>query len=66
VKLTKEPAICTRDDITALRALGLADEDILDAIQVMAWQNYTNRISDALGLAVNEGYSTLAVRPTAL
>lgn len=63
VKLTREPWHCTREDIEALRSLGFNDEDILDGIQVMALFNYTNRLMDALGVEVNEGYATLGIKP---
>ncbi len=63
VKVTREPWSCTQADIEKLRSLGLKDEDILDGIQVMALFNYTNRLMDALGVEVNEGYATLGIKP---
>jgi uncharacterized peroxidase-related enzyme len=63
VKVSREPWSCRREDIEALRHLGWKDEDILDAIQVMALFNYTNRLMDALGVEVNEGYATLGIKP---
>jgi hypothetical protein len=33
-----------------LRQLGLSDRDILDAVEVISYFNYINRIADALGI----------------
>ncbi|MEE8256343.1 MAG: peroxidase-related enzyme [Acidobacteriota bacterium] len=48
-KVTKEPASCTREDIANLRAAGCSDTEIHDAVQVIAYFNYINRVVDALG-----------------
>ncbi len=40
----------TREDCDALRASGLADADILDAVEVISYFNYINRVADALGV----------------
>lgn len=37
-------------DLERLRRVGLSDRDILDAVQVVAYFNYINRIADALGV----------------
>ena len=37
-------------DVEALRLHGLGDEAIHDAIQVVAYFNYINRVADALGV----------------
>lgn len=37
-------------DLDRLRRVGLSDRDILDAVQVIAYFNYINRIADALGV----------------
>jgi uncharacterized peroxidase-related enzyme len=66
VKVTREPWAGTRDDIQGLRRLGFTDEAILDAIQVIALFNFTNRVATALGVEVNEGYATLGVKSEAL
>ena len=47
-KLTREPAHVTEGDVEALRSHGLDDETIHDAIQVIAYFNYINRIADAV------------------
>ena len=62
VKVTREPWSCTRSDIQALRGLGLTDEQILDGVQVAALFNYSNRVAEALGVEVNEGYATLGIK----
>ncbi len=49
-KLTRAPATCTRDDIEALRRAGWCDASIHDAVQVVAYFNYINRVADALGV----------------
>jgi uncharacterized peroxidase-related enzyme len=50
VKLTREPARVTAADLAPLRRVGLTDRDILDAVQVIAYFNYINRVADALGV----------------
>ena len=37
-----------RADIDALRALGFDDVSVSDAVQVIAYFNYINRVADAL------------------
>lgn len=49
-KLTLSPAKMTREDSDRLRSVGLADRDILDAVEVISYFNYINRIADALGV----------------
>ena len=63
MKVTKEPWNCRREDIDRLRNLRIKDEDILDAVQVMALFNYFTRMADALGVELNEGYATLGAKP---
>ena len=48
--LTRAPARMGRADLEALRAQGLSDRDILDAVQVISYFNYINRVADALGV----------------
>lgn len=47
-KLTRTPADMRASDITALRAVGLDDERIHDAIQVVSYFNYINRVAEAV------------------
>jgi uncharacterized peroxidase-related enzyme len=51
-KLTLEPATVTAADGAALRASGLSDRAIEDAIHVCAVFNLVDRMADALGFAV--------------
>ena len=47
-KLTREPASMSPDDLDALRAHGLEDRDLHDAVQVIGYFNYINRVADAV------------------
>jgi uncharacterized peroxidase-related enzyme len=50
VKLTLTPGGISADDIDTLRAHGLADLDILDLNNMVAYYCYTNRVANGLGL----------------
>jgi uncharacterized peroxidase-related enzyme len=50
VKLTSTPGLVGEDDVAALRAAGLADLDILDLNNMVAYYCYTNRVANGLGL----------------
>jgi uncharacterized peroxidase-related enzyme len=50
VKLTHGAAEVDEGDIDALRAEGLDDATISDAIQVIAYFNYITRVADAVGI----------------
>ncbi len=47
-KLTLTPAAMGRGDVEALRRSGLDDVAIHDAIQVVSYFNYINRVVDAM------------------
>lgn len=47
-KLTREPAAMREQDVAELRRHGLDDVAIHDAIQVIAYFNYINRVADAM------------------
>lgn len=47
-KLTRTPQAMTRDDIDSLRAVGLDDVQIHEAVQVIGYFNYINRVADGL------------------
>jgi uncharacterized peroxidase-related enzyme len=47
-KLTRTPAAMTEADLAPLRARGLSDAAIHDAIQVVSYFNYINRVADAV------------------
>jgi uncharacterized peroxidase-related enzyme len=48
--LTRTPAQVGERDVDALRAHGLDDTAVHDAIQVIAYFNYINRVADAVGI----------------
>jgi uncharacterized peroxidase-related enzyme len=50
VRATRAPAAIRRRDLETLRKHGLSDRDILDAVQVISYFNYINRVADALGI----------------
>jgi uncharacterized peroxidase-related enzyme len=47
-KLSRTPAGMNERDIAALRDSGFDDEAIHDAVQVVSYFNYINRIADAI------------------
>ncbi len=49
-KLTRTPSEMAAADLDRLRAVGLTDRGILDAVEVIAYFNYINRVADALGV----------------
>jgi uncharacterized peroxidase-related enzyme len=51
-KLTLEPAAVTAADVVPLRAAGLTDPAIADAIHVAALFNIYDRMADTLGFEV--------------
>jgi alkylhydroperoxidase family enzyme len=51
VKLTREPAGVGLPDADTLRAAGWDDHAIHDAVQVIAYFNYVNRVAEAVGIA---------------
>jgi alkylhydroperoxidase family enzyme len=50
VRLTRHPASIAQADIDELRSYGWDDPAISDAIQVIAYFNYINRVADAVGI----------------
>ncbi len=50
VKLTRAPADMAETDVMKLRNEGFSDEAILDAVQVIGFFNYINRVADGLGV----------------
>ena len=52
--LTRHPARNSPSDIEKLRAAGLSDRDVLDAVEVISYFNYINRIADGLGVDLEE------------
>ena len=49
VKLTQRPTEIGAPDLAPLRAQGLSDPEMHDAVQVISYFNYINRVADALG-----------------
>lgn len=49
-KLTITPSAIVRDDVEALRAVGLEDLAIHDACAIVAYFAFVNRIADGLGV----------------
>ena len=54
-KLTREPWAMQRADVEALRAAGLDDTAIHEAIQVIAYFNYINRVADGMHVDLEPG-----------
>jgi uncharacterized peroxidase-related enzyme len=50
VDLTLEPSAVDDAEIERLRAHGLSDSAIHDAIQVVAFFNYINRVAEGVGI----------------
>ena len=49
-KLTRRPQDSTIEDIDQLRQHGFDDRGIHDAVQIIGYFNYINRVADALGV----------------
>ncbi|MFQ5845648.1 MAG: hypothetical protein ACE5JG_11740, partial [Planctomycetota bacterium] len=49
IRLTEAPGRITKGDLGPLRETGLGEAEIHDAVQVIAYFNYINRIADGLG-----------------
>jgi alkylhydroperoxidase family enzyme len=50
VRVTHQPASASEEDIQGLRNEGWSDAAIHDAIQVVSYFNYINRVADAVGI----------------
>ena len=57
VRLTREPASVSQEAIEGLRAHGWSDPAIHDAIQVIAFFNYINRVAEAVGIGPEPEWS---------
>lgn len=56
LKLTHTPHAVTEADITALREAGLSDTAIHDAVAIVAYFNFVNRIASGLYVELEEEY----------
>ena len=54
-KLTRDPVGMAEDDVQTLRAAGFDDESIHDAVQVISYFNYINRVADAAHVDLDPG-----------
>ena len=54
IDLTRTPGAMTRDHVEALRAAGFDDRAISDAVQIVSYFNYINRVADGLGVDLEE------------
>jgi uncharacterized peroxidase-related enzyme len=50
VLLTRDPSATSAEHVEALRAHGWSDLAINDAIQVISFFNYINRVADGVGI----------------
>jgi uncharacterized peroxidase-related enzyme len=50
VQMTRAPASVTAEDVERIRVLGWSDAAISDAVQVISFFNYINRVADAVGI----------------
>lgn len=48
VKVTRTPDACSPADIEQLRGAGLTDRDIVCLVEIIAYQNMSTRIMEAL------------------
>jgi uncharacterized peroxidase-related enzyme len=48
VKVTRSPNACSPADLKHLRSQGLSDRDILCLVQIVAYQNMSTRLMEAL------------------
>ena len=64
-KLTQAPQFVVEDDIRAARAAGADDGEILEANQVCAYFNYSNRLLNGLGVSTEGDVLGLSPRSSA-
>lgn len=56
IKLTRTPHTLTETDIVALREVGLSDTAIHDAVAIVAYFNFVNRMASGLYVELEEEY----------
>ncbi|MEO1245035.1 MAG: peroxidase-related enzyme [Pseudomonadota bacterium] len=64
-KLTRSPDAVRQTDIDALTGLGIAEQTIEDAVNVISLFNYVNRLVDAFGVEGSPDYFKLVGRSLA-
>jgi len=52
-KLTKTPSQVTREDVSALRSVGLDDQQILSVVLITSMYAFMNRLADGLGVQLD-------------
>lgn len=57
-KMTRTPWEMAEADVTALRQAGWSDRAVHDAVQVVSYFCYINRVADALGVDAETGRPT--------
>lgn len=50
LRVTRQPGPMGPEPVARLRAAGLDDRGILEAVNLIAYFNYVNRVADALGV----------------
>ncbi len=60
VRLTKTPLECLESDLDGLHRAGLTQHEVWDVIEIAAMYNFTNRMSQAIGMLPNREYHALA------
>ena len=53
-KLTRAPWTVAEEDLDTLRRRGFSDEQLSDAVQVISYFNYINRVADGLGVDLED------------
>lgn len=53
LKLTREPAGVSRDDIEALKQSGFSEEQIVDIVLITCTFNFMDRLADGLGVELD-------------
>jgi hypothetical protein len=62
VKLTLHPEDVSEADVTSLRSRGLSDEQIISVVLITCQFNFSNRVTQGLGVEPPAGRSTMLRR----
>ncbi len=54
LKLTLDPCSVTKDDIDALRRVGMSDKEILRLVLISSYFNFVNRLASGLGVTLED------------